>query len=1031
MKTKLNGILTLLLALVVQVAFAQQTVTGKVIDASGEGILGATVLVKGTQTGVTTDFDGNYSITASPENILVFSSTGYTRVEQAVGTQRVINVTLSTSLDVVVVQAYRSSTKLTSNIASSSVTGEETIDRPNANILQRLQGKVPGLNIQTASGQPGADSRIQLRGVSSLNGNTEPLFIVDGVPVNEDVFRSFNPNDIESTTVLKDAAGTAIYGNRGANGVIIIKTIGGRFDSPLRVSYAAQTSFSDNIDPDYNMYDARGILRLENRLATGLGGTLTNAEIDQFAINTNWQDAVFRTGINQNHNFSLSSGGKDVSQFTSIGYTDQQGTLNNTGLQRFSIRNNINGKSKNEKFRFGSNVYLAHAVNKEVARTDAATGENGIYFNPVRTAYQGKPYLDINDFPANGYNTGNIDALFADTALYPFVALDNFRNSGSETRDVKIIAGANAAYDLNDEFTVAYEAGMDYTQFENLSFTRPGAALALIRSGSRTNEFEGIVDESYSRDFRFNSNLSLRWKKKFGQGTEEEKKHTVLANGYLEYIKSHFKSFGFRQTGLDPRTFSPGDGDGFIPDIDANDENRNTVNSNKLTTGLFSYFGEVDYDYDSKYGFSGVLRRDNSFRFADANKWGTFFSVAARWNITEEAFMAENKTFDLLKLRVSYGEVGNERIRGGFYDGLNLNRQLFVTGQGYRDAPTFVRSGTIGNPNLSWETVASANVGIDFEMLDRRLRGSLDVYNRQTSDLFFVQNISGVNGTYTVDANVGDIQNRGIELGISYDLLRANNNNEVGLEVYFNGSYNRNKVLDIDSADGRIESNRQFNGGAPATVTVVQEGRMVNEFFAVPFIGINPANGNPLYLDINGNPTENPTNDDRVATGRSNNPDFQGSFGFNLTYKNFFVETQFNFITGMTVMDGDLAETLDPNSIDLFNLSADLERAWTPTNRVTDIPSLAAGNNTETAVATDRFLVDTDFLRFRFAQIGYNFPKSMTDNTFISSARVYLNAENLMTFTKFRGSDPETTRFVNLARYPTPRIIGLGFDINF
>ncbi|GAK93853.1 TonB-dependent outer membrane receptor [Nonlabens ulvanivorans] len=313
MKTKLNGILTLFLALVVQFAIAQ-TVTGKVTDASGEPVLGATVLVKGSSNATTTDFDGNYSISAVATDVLVYSFAGYTPQEIPVGDRNAINVVMEEALDAVVVQAYRTASVAKSNVAATTITSEQIVDRPNASVIQRLQGQIPGLTVQTNTGQPGANSLIQLRGISSINGNTEPLIVVDGVPVDEDAFRTFNPNDIETTTVLKDAAATAIYGNRGANGVIVITTRGGKFNSPLQVNYSAQTAFTELIDTDYNLYNAQQYLSLENRRGTGRGATLTQAEIDAFGVNTDWRDTFFRTGVSQQHNLSLRSGGENLTQ---------------------------------------------------------------------------------------------------------------------------------------------------------------------------------------------------------------------------------------------------------------------------------------------------------------------------------------------------------------------------------------------------------------------------------------------------------------------------------------------------------------------------------------------------------------------------------------------------------------------------------------------------------------------------------------------------------------------------------------------
>ncbi len=1017
MKTKLNGILTLLLALVVQVAFAQQTVTGKVTGPDGDEVISATVSVKGTSTFATTDFDGNYSIQASPESVLVFSYTGYTTQEIVVGNQTVINVSMTTdALETVVIQAYRNATQETSNVASVSIGGEKTVDRPNASIIQRLQGQIPGLTVQTTSGQPGANSNIQLRGPSSINGNTEPLILVDGVPVDEDVFRSFNPNDVESTTVLKDAAGTAIYGNRGANGVIIITTKSGGYDQPLKVSYTGTTAFTELIENDYNLYDSRGYLRLEQQQNVGLGATLTDAEIDAFDINTNWADTFYRTGISQSHNISLSSGSKNLTQFTSVNYTNQEGSLLASDLQRFSIRNNITGKSQNGKFRFGTNVYLGYSKNNFQTEPENARN-NFIYFNSIFGANNGLPYLDPST-----YDPDIFLPYFQGLQNSTFVLLDNVLKNTNRDDETKIIVGANAEYDLSSEFTLRYRIGMDARNNVGLRTAPPDGALPRIRAFFGGFDLEGFQTETYLRDFRFNSTLNLGWTKKFGAGEESEKKHTVLANGYIEYVKGHLKQFGYTQNGLDPRTFAPGDGSGYLQDSGADDNYVPTVFAGKNETGLFSYFGEFDYDYDKKYGFTGVIRRDASFRFTDDNAWGTFYSLAGRWNVHRENFMKDVDWVDQLKVRVSYGITGNDRLGGGYYGALSNTRQLFATGNGYNDTQTFVRGATIANPDLKWETVSTFNFGVDFGLFENKLRGSLDLYDRATSDLFFNQFISGINGSYSTTANLGDMYNRGVELGLNYDVIRGQNAEDFYLNVFANVAYNKNEVTFIDLPDGR-----QDNTG---TGSVIEVGRQLNEYFVVPYRGVNPANGNLLFEDINGNLTETPTNDDRRHTGTSANPDFQGGFGANIGYKNFFFETQFTYMAGISRFDSDYASYLDPTSVGTYQVTSDFDRAWTPTNRNTDIPALNA-TNLVTGINTSRFLTDSDFVRLRFIQLGYNFPRSLTDNIFLTSGRVYVNAENLLTFSKWRGSDPERPTATSANRYPTPQTISVGLDLNF
>jgi TonB-linked SusC/RagA family outer membrane protein len=1017
MKTKLNGILTLLLALVVQVAFAQQTVTGTVTGPDGDNVVSATVSVKGTNTFTTTGIDGKYSIIASPQDVLVFAYTGYTAQEIPVGNQTTINVLLqSDSLDTVVVQAYRNTTAERSNVASITLGGEKTVDRPNASIIQRLQGQIPGLNVQTTSGQPGANSNIQIRGASSINGNTEPLILVDGVPVDEDVFRSFNPNDVESTTVLKDAAGTAIYGNRGANGVILITTKSGKFEQPLQVSYTGVTAFTDLIENDYNVYDSRGYLRLERQQNTGLGATLTDAEIDAFAINTNWADTFFRTGFTQSHNLSLRSGSKNMTQFTSVNFTEQEGALAASDLSRFSIRSNISGKSDNGKFRYGTNLYLGYSKNNSL--TEPENDRSGfIYFSNTFGAARGLPYLDPAAFDPNIFLP-----YFDGIQNSPYVLMDNLLKNRNRDDETKIIVGANAAYDLTDELTLNYNVGMDLQNVVGIRLAPPDGALPRIRAFFGGFDLEGFQSESYLRDFRFNSTLSLNWKKKFGAGEEADKKHTVLGNAYVEYVKGHLKQFGYTQNGLDPRTFAPGDGSGYLRDTGADDNYVPTVFAGKNETGLFSYFGEFDYDYDGKYGFTSVIRRDASFRFTGDNAWGTFGSVAGRWNIHKENFLKDVDYINQLKLRVSYGVTGNDRLGGGYYGALSNTRQQFTTGNGYNDTQTFVRGATIANPDLVWETVSTFNLGIDFGFFNNSLSGSLEVYDRTTTDLFFSQFISGVNGSYSTTANLGDMYNRGVELGLNYDIVRAKKAGDFSASAFANVAYNKNRVTFVDLPNGR-----QDNTG---TGSVIEVGYQLNEYFVVPYRGVNPANGNLLFEDINGNLTESPRQEDRRHTGKSSLPDFQGGFGANLGYKNFFLEAQFSFITGIERFDSDYAALLDPTDIGLFQVTSDFERAWTPDNRITDIPAINA-TNLVTGVNTGRFLTNSDFLRLRFLQFGYNLPKRLTEKIFLDSGRIYVNAENLLTFTEWRGSDPERPSATAPYRYPTPRIISVGLDINF
>ncbi|BAO54251.1 SusC/RagA family TonB-linked outer membrane protein [Nonlabens marinus] len=1009
MKTKLNGILTLLLALVVQVAFAQQTVTGKVTDANGDPVLGATVQVRNSSNATTTDFDGNYSIQAAPEDVLVISFSGYEPQTFTVGTKTTINASLKTSLEAVIVTSYRTSTKEKSNISASVVTNETIENRPNASFVQTLEGQVAGLNIFTTSGQPGANSTVNLRGIGSINGNTEPLFILDGAPIDEDNFRSLNPQDISEVTVLKDAGATSIYGNRGANGVIIIKTKQGNFNSPLRIQANSILSFTTLQDNDYNKMSSQQLLTLERERGAGVGangfdfsGTpLTDAEIAA-APNTEWTDYFFRTGLSKNNTISLTSGGAKTRQYTSFGYFDQEGILVDSDLKRFNIRNNVSGRSDNERFSYDFNNTMNYSISNE----PSSIGTGAINRNYVLAAYNSVPYFRPED-----YTTG-ADYLsplrFVET---PFFLIDRLRTFNRVDEEVKLVGSAQFAYKLTDNLTARSVSSYDY---QNQIFTQAeeSDSFNALLFGGAANPNAGRQFQQSTRQFTFNQLTSLNYDKVFAE------KHTVSLGAYTEYFKAHLRDFGYDARGLDGRTFAFGDGSGFLGAVIRNGAiiYNDNANAQILNAGLFSYFGSADYDYDSRYGIGATIRRDASSRFSNTNRWATFYSVSGRWNVSNEEFWGDDNPFEVLKLRASYGTVGNQNVNGGgYFSGLTLTTDTFRTGRGYTGANALFPS-VFGNSDLKWETTRQYNVGVDFEAFERRLRGSLDFYYKDTEDLFQSAPISGAVGTggYNLNANFGLLTNKGFDLELRYDVIRGVDPGDFELDVFVVGNVNENVLRDLPTEDGVV-------------LGVGREGGPIGEYFTVRQVGVNPANGNLLFLDADGNLTESPNNDtDRVWLDQNLTPEMQGSFGLNMDFKGFFAQTQFQFATGIDRFDFDLADVQDPTALGQFNLSQDLFRAWTPDNRVTDIPSLDATNiNT---FDSDRYLRESDYLRLRFVTVGYGFDKQVLDKLNLSTLRLFVNAENLVTFTKWRGFD--AAGYNNGSRqYPTPKIVSLGVEI--
>ena len=1011
MRSKLTWILTPLLVLLsLTFSFAQErAVSGTVVDQDNVPLPGVSVVVVGTTRGTQTDFDGNYTIQVNSNQTLRFSYIGQTTVDRNVGTANVVNVQMmedAEALEEVVVQGYRTSSREKSSIASQTITAATIENRPNANVIQTLSGQVAGLDISTNSGQPGAAPTVRLRGVNSINGNTSPLFIIDGTPVDEDNFRSINPQDIASIDVLKDAGATAVYGNRGANGVVVIKTKRGSFNQPLQINYTGILSFSSLQDNDYNLMNSQEQLTLENQRNAGRGATLTPQEIAA-APTFDWADYFFRTALTQNHNITFQSGGENFTQFTSLGYFNQEGILQDSDLKRFSIRNNVSGRSENERFSYGTQLSINYSDSDEPNNI----GAGAINRNYVLGAYQSVPYITPDDY-TNGADLLN-PLLFSNTPLF---LIDRLRTFTRKEEEVKIIGSFNASYKITPELSANIVMSGDYQSEFFTTAEGPESFNALLFGGAQ-NPTSGNQQQQSTRQFSYNQVTSLNYNNSWGR-------HTLDAGVYTEYFKAHLRTFGYNSNGLNPQTFYPGDGSGLIPvQIDPNTGGLlfvDTANANILNAGLFSYFSQADYDYDARYGITGTIRRDASYRFAGSNKWATFWSVAGRWNIHNEAFM-DGSIFEQLKLRASYGTAGNQRITGTtYFSGPDLTENFFATGAGYGNQNSIFLS-QIGNTTLQWETVTQFDVGVDFEMFDRRLRGTVDYYDKVTSDLFQSTPVSAINSVTSLNANTGELSNRGFDFTLNWDVIRSASPDGFNLTLNGVGNFNETKLANIPTETGEVLNADGFTG--------LRNGGVFNEYFLLRYAGVNPANGNLLFLTADGDVTENPNADtDRVWLGQNLIPKWQGSFGFNMDFKGFFLTTQFNYVTGVDRIDFDLSGFQNPDNIGQFRNTRDLFRAWTPDNRETDIPSYDAFNRA--AFTSDRYLTEADYVRLRFLQLGYNFPQRFIEKTGFSRLRIFGNAENLFTWTKWRGFDAEAQD--NTSRiYPTPRIMSIGVELGF
>jgi TonB-linked SusC/RagA family outer membrane protein len=950
----------------------------------------------------------------------VISFVGMTDKVVTVGAANNYSVTLEdgVKLEEVVVQGYRSVTKRSAVTSVARVDSKTIENRPNANVMNTLQGQLAGVNITSSTGQPGAKSTVIIRGIGSFSANGDPLYVIDGFPSNSDNFRSINPNDIESVQVLKDAAATSEYGSRGTNGVIVIKTKTASFgDSKTSFRYSSQYGLTELQTPKYDLVNSRQLLTLEKAYGTGLGVSLTDAEIAAYDVNTNWVDFFFRRGQSSNHNFSIENNGKNINSFTSVSYFQQDGILETTGLERFTLRNNLNGKSNNGKFSYYVNIGLGFSKNNE----DPSIGTSGVNRNYILGAFLGAPYLDPDRYQGSVWTFdeyNNTPGLLAT----PYMLMDKlvtYRNLVEETR---LNVATQVSYKFTDALTGRIRTSAEsLTTFRNqVEFPNSFNAILFSNTPGITSfdggAFNGFEDINNRREFIFNNLYQLDYTKQFG-------KHKIGLNANAEYNFQTFQADNQRQRGLNPQTFVPNTGAGYIADTAANDWYVPSVSAARSKVAYISYFGSADYDYNDKYGIVGTLRTDRVSYFAAENQSQTFWSVGGRWNIDKESFM-DGTAVDLLKLRGSIGTVGNARIVDGTVYAPISPRVLYLdvyapTNNTYNGGLGY--SVNFGYPDLKWEYTLQWNIGVDFELFKGRLRGTYDYYNRETKDMYLPNPVPGPSGTNIVPRNTpATLTNFGHEIQLAYDLIR-NDANKMKLTIRGNAAHNTNEVNGIVTNNGRIQH---------GTVNVSDNGGMYYEYYTVPYVGVNPVNGELLFEDINGNITQNVTSADQRKTGKSFQPKWQGGFGFDFEYQGFFASSTFTFVTDVWRFDTDFESIMDPTNLGQFTVASNLVNAWTPTNTNTNVPSLSAANLGSDDLS-DRFLSDASYVRLRNLQIGYRVPKKFLERTFISDLSFTLQGENLVNFTKWRGYDPESPRIEDLYQYPTARIYTFGVDVKF
>ena len=1033
MKQKIRGILTFFLALVVQFAIAQdKTVSGTVSDDTGLPLPGANIIIKETNTGAQSDFDGNYSIDVSAGQTLVFSYVGFDTQEVVVGAANTINIKMVAGnvLSEVVITGYSTRNQTVQTSAVVSISASEISElSPTTSIDNLLQGKAAGVAVTSANGKPGQGAFVRIRGVGSLTaGASSPLYVVDGAIVREEDLGNVPNEDIENITILKDAATTARYGSRGASGVVVITTKNGNRNKDAIVKYSSRYGFTSRIKPNFEVMDAAQKMQYEAELfalgvsaASGLPGvtTLPGSDERQFLLDnqTDWQDLMLKEGIVQNNSVSLSGGSEKMDYYFSVGHDRNSGIIDQLdGFERINTRLNINFDAK-EWLKVGVNVGYARSTSDEPRdRNNAQNPFRAMYdYNPYETEFvldeDGNVTVDENGNPVYSptHTTFNVrGALLSE----PSVAIEN-----------NLLGNLDAEVRLTKNFSYGFSASANSLNRRTDGYSKPGGILDAI-IGDPNNPGNKLDTGIYRYDFTVGNRLNYNL---------DSNNHHLNVMGLFEYNVNENNGYTVRSIGFPSAQV--------YTQVNANTPTVASTTRNILT--LLSYGMFADYDFNEKYLASASVRYDGSSNFGPDNRFGLFYSGSLGWNIAKEDFFQVDAINDL-KLRAAYGTVGNRNGIARY-----ASQSLVSFGQSFPGGSASTVN-NFGNPAIKWETTTTTNVGLEFNLFNRRVRGVTDYFIRRTEDLLFLiptadeAGIIDNTGQLGVVGNLGTIENKGLEVSLQADIFRNENLKwTIGGNIVFLDT----EIVELPDTDGDGEGDDVFPN--QAFNIAYSEGVKINEHYLVRYAGVDPATGQALYYGADGETytaLNLPEGENRVFQGKSTIADREGGFFSNITYKGFGLRTDFvfkagnwinNFVKSNLISDG--ANIDDGQALDAFNY-------WQQPGDTNVHPSpLYLQDELAASVNSDRFLEKGDYIRMRNVTFSYNFPRTTLERSPLSALRVYVQGQNLLTFTKFYGdpevglSSGETISFANsvapgeatLYSYPNTKSIQVGIDVSF
>lgn len=991
------------------------TVSGTIKDSKGDPLPGVSVIIEGTIRGTVTDLDGNYTIEVSEGGVLLFAFIGFEKQSIAVGNSNTLNVVLqeeTSSLDEVVVIGYGTVKKRDITGSVSSLGSKDFNPGMVVSVDQLIAGRAAGVQITQSSAEPGGGVTIRIRGANSITANNEPLYVIDGLPLDNSIgtpqsgiinnptprnpLNALSPSDIESVEVLKDASATAIYGSRGANGVILITTKKGK-SGKMRVNYNGYYG-TQQVANRVKMLNAQEYVALLNdlRVENNLPPEFSNDDITKIGSGTDWQSEIFRDAPVQNHQISFSGGDENLKYFASLNYFDQQGVVDNSGIKRYTGRMNLEYQGS-DRLTFGMNLNTSY-ISDNFAPFGVGINENA---GVINSAIYQDPTMPIFDSQGNYFQS-------------PIVNLENPVAFAREVLDVaetnRTFGNVYTQYKLTNDLSFKVSFGSDRQNSRRDNF---------LPQSTRRGSFSGGTADVRSIEL---SNYLIEITGNYSKTFENNQINAILGYSYQEFTGRSMRSTG--------QNFPS---DAFQTDnLNAGNQGTFNIGSSSFQNQLLSYLGRVNYTFNDKYLITVSARADGSSRFGANNKYGFFPSMALGWRIIDETFMKSQNIFSELKLRGSYGLTGNQEI--GNYNSLIL---LGPRGQAQFDGSPQVGISTIQaeNPDLKWEVTKQFNIGFDAGFFNGRIDATIDYFIKNTDDLLLSLPIPRTTGFASSLQNVGGMRNNGFEFSVS-------SRNLVGKFTWntsLNLSFIRNQVLNI----GELPFIIQGGAGFAQNISIIQPGYPLNSYFGFIVDGVFQLNddiaGSPqpgskpgefIYRDINGDGQINA--DDRTIIG-SPFPDLTYGLNNSFGYKNFEFSFFLQGVHGVEIFNFNRVESENPISFRRNRLEELYTNRWTPSN-----PTNENSNGQPVSVAyggpvNSRAVEDASYLRLKNVQLNYRIP--LKNSKTFSNANVYISGQNLLTFTSYSGMDPEVSSFgisnvrADYNAYPFTRMFMIGLNL--